>query len=50
MDGLFEKLPMVRTRKPGAPHPLVIGEASYQRFLSTMAACTRVQLARKQAA
>lgn len=47
MDGLFEKLAMVRTRKPGGPHPLVIGEASYQRFLSVMAACTRAQLARK---
>ena len=47
MDGLFEKLAMVRTRKPGGPHPLVIGEASYQRFLSVMAECTRAQLARK---
>ncbi len=47
MDGLFEKLAMVRTRKPGTPHPLVIGEASYQRFLSAMAECTRAQLARK---
>jgi metallo-beta-lactamase class B len=49
MDGLFEKLARVRTRKPGGPHPLVIGEASYQRFLSVMAECTRAQLARKQA-
>jgi len=50
MDGLFDRLALIRTRKPGGAHPLVIGEASYQRFLSTMAACTRVQLARKQAA
>jgi metallo-beta-lactamase class B len=50
MDGLFEKLAAIRTRKPGSAHPLVIGEASYQRFLTTMADCTRVQLARKGAA
>ena len=47
MDGLFTKLAMLRTRKPGGPHPLVVGEASYQRFLTAMAACTKVQLARK---
>ena len=28
--------------------PLVVGEDSYQRFLGVMAACTKVQLARKQ--
>lgn len=48
MDGLFEKLAKLRTRKAGEPHPLVVGEASYQRFLGVMAECARAQLARKQ--
>jgi metallo-beta-lactamase class B len=48
MDGLFERLDRLKARKPGEPHPLVVGEASYQRFLGVMAACTQAQLARKQ--
>lgn len=47
MDGLFGRLEQLKLRTPGAPHPLVVGEASYQRFLDAMAACTRVQLARR---
>lgn len=47
MDGLFEKLARLRTRVSGSAHPLVIGDESYQRFLATMSACTKVQLARK---
>jgi metallo-beta-lactamase class B len=47
MDGLFERLERLKTRRAGEPHPLVVGEAAYQRFLGVMAACTRVQLARK---
>ena len=48
MDGLFERLEKLKVRKAGEPHPLVVGEDSYQRFLGVMAACTQVQLARKQ--
>jgi metallo-beta-lactamase class B len=48
MDGLFERLEKLKVRKPGEPHPLVVGEDSYQRFLGAMAACAQVQLARKQ--
>jgi metallo-beta-lactamase class B len=48
MDGLFEKLEALKARKPGAPHPLVIGEASYQRFLGVMTECAKAQLARRQ--
>ena len=48
MDGLFERLEKLKLRKPGEPHPLVVGEDSYQRFLGAMAACTQVQLARRQ--
>lgn len=47
MDGLFDRLEKLKVRKAGEPHPLVVGEESYQRFLSVMAACTQVQLARK---
>jgi metallo-beta-lactamase class B len=48
MDGLFDRLARLTARKPGEPHPLVVGEESYQRFLGVMAACTQAQLARKQ--
>jgi metallo-beta-lactamase class B len=47
MDGLFERLERLKVRKAGDPHPLVVGEDSYQRFLGVMAECTRVQLARR---
>ena len=47
MDGLFERLERLKVRKPGEPHPLVVGEAGYQRFLGVMAACAQAQLARK---
>lgn len=47
MDGLFERLERLKVRKAGEPHPLVVGEDSYQRFLGAMADCTRVQLARR---
>jgi metallo-beta-lactamase class B len=47
MDGLFERLERLKVRKPGEPHPLVVGEDSYQRFLGVMAECAKVQLARK---
>lgn len=50
MDGLFEKLALLKGRTPGSSHPLVVGEASYQRFLTAMSACSKVQLARKSAA
>jgi hypothetical protein len=48
MDGLFEKLARLRTRKPGERHPLVVGEETYQRFLSVMSHCGQAQLARRQ--
>jgi hypothetical protein len=49
MDGLFERLDRLKVRKSGEPHPLVIGEASYQRFVGVMAKCAEAQLARRQA-
>ena len=49
MDGLFERLGRLPVRKEGEPHPLVVGEDSYQRFLRLMADCIRVQVARRPA-
>ena len=49
MDGLFERLERLKVRKEGEPHPLVVGEDAYQRFLGLMADCIRVQLARRSA-
>lgn len=48
MDGLFDRLEKLKVRGPRDPHPLVVGEASYQRFLGVMAACAQAQLARRQ--
>jgi metallo-beta-lactamase class B len=47
MDGLFERLERLKVRKEGEPHPLVVGEDAYQRFLGLMADCVRVQVARR---
>jgi metallo-beta-lactamase class B len=47
MDGLFERLERLKTRAAGTPHPLVVGEASYQRFVGVMTECARAQLARR---
>jgi metallo-beta-lactamase class B len=47
MDGLFERLERLKIRKEGEPHPLVVGEEAYQRFLGVMSDCARVQLARR---
>ena len=47
MDDLFVKLARLRTRTPGEPHPLAVGEATYQRFLGVISACARAQIARR---
>jgi metallo-beta-lactamase class B len=46
MDGFAEKLAAFRSRKPGAPHPFVVGTGDYSRFLDVMAECTEASLAR----
>ncbi len=48
-DGTKRKLPLVAQRKPGDPHPLVIGTASVQRYLTTVDECAQAGLARVQA-
>jgi metallo-beta-lactamase class B len=49
MDGLFESLETLKVRQPGAPHPLVVGQAPYQRFLGVMAECAQAQAERLRA-
>jgi metallo-beta-lactamase class B len=47
-DGFLTKLERLKGRKPGESNPFVVGRESYQRFVSVMAGCTRVQLARRK--
>jgi metallo-beta-lactamase class B len=47
MDGLFVKLDRLKTRKAGEPHPLVVGAASYQRYVAAQADCMKAQIARR---
>lgn len=49
-DGFVAKLQRLNQRKPGEPHPFVVGRNGYQRFLQVMSECTSVQLARRTAA
>jgi len=45
-DGTKRKLPTLAKRKPGEPHPLVIGAAGVQRYLTTVDECAQAGLAR----
>jgi metallo-beta-lactamase class B len=45
-DGTKRKLPTLAQRKPGEPHPLVIGQAGVQRYLTTVDECAQAGLAR----
>jgi metallo-beta-lactamase class B len=47
-DGLEGKLDRLKTRGAGQPNPFVVGQASYQRFLTVMTECTRAQLERRK--
>jgi metallo-beta-lactamase class B len=49
-DGFLTKLEQLKTRKPGAANPFVVGSDSYQRFVSVMSTCTKAQLARRKGA
>ncbi len=48
MDGLFVKLSTLKSRKPGDPHPLVVGSASFQRLVAAQRDCMKAQIARRQ--
>ena len=49
-DGFVDKLQRLKQRKPGEPHPFVVGRDGYRRFLEVMSGCTDVQLTRRPAA
>ncbi|MEQ1883425.1 MAG: hypothetical protein ABL967_00060 [Bryobacteraceae bacterium] len=46
MDGTFEKLAALKDRKPGQPHPFVVGETGFQNFAGVMEECGKAQLVR----
>ena len=47
-DGFEQKLQHLAARRPGDPHPFVVGGDGYQRFLTVMAECTRAQMERRR--
>ena len=47
-DNLQDKLEKLKTRKKGGPHPFVVGQASYQKFLDVMSQCMDAQIARRK--
>jgi metallo-beta-lactamase class B len=49
-DGFLAKLRRLKQRKPGEPHPFVVGRDGYQRFLNVMSECSQIQLARRTGA
>src|SRR5262245_32366189 len=49
-DGFLTKLERLKQRKPGDSNPFLVGSDSYQRFVSVMSACEKVQLARRKGA
>jgi metallo-beta-lactamase class B len=49
-DGFAPKLARLQQRRPGQPHPFVVGAASYQQFVDVMSGCAQVQLARRAGA
>jgi metallo-beta-lactamase class B len=47
-DGLETKLERLKMRQPGQPHPFVVGQQGYQRFLTVMSECTQAQMERRK--
>ena len=47
-DGMEARLARLKERKPGQPHPFVVGQPAYQRFLTVMSECTQVQMERRK--
>jgi hypothetical protein len=50
MDDTFVRMDRLRTRKPGEPHPFVVGQAAYQRYLTVLSDCMKAQIARRPGA
>ena len=47
-DGFDTKLARLKARRAGQPHPFVVGQQSYQRFLTVMSECTQAQMERRK--
>lgn len=47
-DGLFTKFERLKTRKAGDPHPLVVGETAYQRYVGVLSECMKAQIGRRE--
>jgi hypothetical protein len=43
-DGSTVKLPALKTRRPGEPHPYVVGSDVVQRYLTTVGECAQAAL------
>jgi metallo-beta-lactamase class B len=48
MDPIQDKLDRLAARKPGQPHPFVVGKDGYQKFVDVMQGCTEVNIARRK--
>ena len=46
-DGMDTKLAALKVRRPGQPHPFVVGRDGYQQFLSTMTGCLQQEIGRR---
>jgi metallo-beta-lactamase class B len=47
-DRTFEKLAALSLRKPGAPHPYVVGTETVQRYLTVAEECARAELSSRR--
>jgi metallo-beta-lactamase class B len=48
MDPIQTKLDTLAARRPGDPHPFVVGQENYQKFVDVMSLCTQVNIARRK--
>jgi metallo-beta-lactamase class B len=45
-DAMDVKLAALKTRRPGQPHPFVVGKDAYQQFLTTITGCLQEEIKR----
>ena len=48
-DAMDSKLAALKARRPGQPHPFVLGKDGYQQFLSTITGCMQEEIKRRPA-
>lgn len=46
-DAMDDKLAALKARRPGQPHPFVVGADGYQQFLSTISGCMEEEIKRR---